>query len=156
MIYRGWYTTQGHLEELTDIRNSTPWLKRLIQRYNIPAGFPYVLQAGSHIVAPCISVVSLTIKESELSIVSLENQSDGMPTATPVNFRKDISIRINVCDIKQQELVPWVSPVFGWSKRSWLSLSLTSGESFLIGVHEMPKQRNNGKTKKFAEALSAL
>jgi len=156
MQYRGWYTTKDHLSELSKIRDSTPWYKRLIQRYNIPVGFPYVLQAGSQIVAPCISVVSLSIHEQVLSMVSLENQAEGMPTAKPVNFRSDISRSISIKDIAQQELIPWKSPVFGWSKRNWLSITLLSGETLLIGVNEMPKQLNDAKTTKLSDALNAL
>ena len=156
MNYRGWYTTVAHLEEMKIIRDSTPWLSRLVQRYNLPSGFPYVLQSGSHIVAPCISVVSIELEGSELSITSLEDQAEGMPTAKPVNFKTDISLTINAREIKSKELMPWKSPVFGWSKRNWISLTLQTENSFLIGVNGIPKQGNNSKTKKLWEALGGL
>ena len=89
-------------------------------------------------------------------MVSLENQAEGMPTAKPVNFRSDISRSISIKDIAQQELIPWKSPVFGWSKRNWLSITLLSGETLLIGVNEMPKQLNDAKTTKLSDALNAL
>jgi hypothetical protein len=81
MKFRGWFSTEKHLEEIIAIRNATPFLKRLFQRYNMPSGFPYVQQGICQLLSPCTSVVSLEVENGIFSIKSLENQKEGMPLA---------------------------------------------------------------------------
>jgi|GEM_PF-6870848 len=153
MKFRGWFSTEKHLEEIIAIRNATPFLKRLFQRYNMPSGFPYAQQGISQLLSPCTSVVSLEVANGIFSIKSLENQKEGMPLAKPINFDTSINKEILLKNVKSISILVWNSPIIGWSKRNWLKVVSQGHEPFLISVSEIPKQLNSRKTEELMKLI---
>ena len=153
MKFRGWLSTENHLEEMIAIRDRTPFLKRLFQRYNMPSSFPYAQQGISQLLSPCTSVVSLEVENGIFSIKSLENQKEGMPLAKPVNFDTSIHKEISLKSVKSISTLSWSSPIVGWSKRNWLKVVSEGHEPFLISVNEIPKQLNSRKTEELLKLI---
>ena len=111
MKFRGWISSDSHLGRIKDIRNRTHFLKRMIQRYDMPDGFPYAKQGVSQLLAPCESVINIEVDDIFIKLSSSENQSDGMPTAKAVNFKDDVNLSICLKSLKKLTLEAWKSPI---------------------------------------------